>query len=133
MNLVKNSINMNVDLTLAEKTTIDPVFYLFEFQNDYTKVKSYAIFTDVSIPGVQRERTNLFNIEVVDTVVAPNQVKLGNVGLYNYIVYEQSSDSNLDPALATGIVERGRLRLIGSEDSVYVAHTPEITYVAHEQ
>lgn len=133
MQLLKNANNLNVSLTLAEKTTIDPVFYLFEFENDYTKVKYYQVFTDVSVPGIKRERANLFNIEVTDNVTGPNQISLGNTGLYNYIIYQQSNSSNLDPDNAEGIVERGRLRLIDDEAGVYVEHTPEVTYVAHEQ
>jgi hypothetical protein len=129
--LQKATNNTNVALTLYEKTTLSPVYYLFEFQNDQTKVKYYQIFTDVSVAGSARERSNLFNIEVINSGSGANKIILGNTGLYHYIIYEQSSSSNLDPTGLT-IVERGQMRLIDGEDSQYVAHEIEITYVAHE-
>jgi hypothetical protein len=116
---------------LYEKTTLSPVYYLFEFQNDQTKVKYYQIFTDVSVAGSARERSNLFNIEVINSGSGANKIILGNTGLYHYTIYEQSSSSNLDPTGLT-IVERGQMRLVDGETSQYVAHEIEITYVAHE-
>ncbi len=130
MVLTKSTNNTNVALTLYEKTTLSTVYYLFEFQNDQTKVKYYQIFTDVSVAGSARERANLFNIEVVNSGSGSNKIILGNTGLYHYTVYEQSSSSNLDPDGLT-IVERGQMRLIDSETSQYTAHEIEITYVAH--
>lgn len=131
MILQKSTNNTNIALTLYEKTTLSPVYYLFEFQNDQTKVKYYQIFTDVSVAGSARERSNLFNIEVINSGSGANKIILGNTGLYHYTIYEQSSSSNLDPTGLT-IVERGQMRLVDGETSQYVAHEIEITYVAHE-
>ena len=131
MILQKSTNNTNIALTLYEKTTLSPVYYLFEFQNDQTKVKYYQIFTDVSVVGSARERSNLFNIEVINSGSGANKIILGNTGLYHYTIYEQSSSSNLDPTGLT-IVERGQMRLVDGETSQYVAHEIEITYVAHE-
>ena len=131
MILQKSTNNTNIALTLYEKTTLSPVYYLFEFQNDQTKVKYYQIFTDVSVAGSARERSNLFNIEVINSGSGANKIILGNTGLYHYTIYEQSSSSNLDPTGLT-VVERGQMRLVDSETSQYIAHEIEITYVAHE-
>lgn len=122
-------------LTLVEKTTISDPFYLFEFINDYTNQKFYQIFTDISVPGPARERTNLFNIEVVDSGAGANQIVLGVIGLYKYNIYEQESSSNLDPDNSGKIVQEGPLRLIDSNDdiSIYKQHEVEILYKAHEQ
>ncbi len=129
--LQKSTNNTNIPLTLYEKTTLNPVYYLFEFQNDQTKVKYYQIFTDVSVAGSARQRSNLFNIEVVNSGSGANKIILGNVGLYNYTIYEQSSSSNLDPTGLT-VVQRGQMRLIDSETSQYIAHSITRTYVAHQ-
>ena len=68
MQLRKSTVNTNVPLTLEEKTTLTgTVYYLFEFENDTTKVKYYQIFTDVSVAGVARQNSNLFNIEVINS------------------------------------------------------------------
>lgn len=133
MLLTKSSTNDNVALSLLEKTTIPNPFYLFEFIANFTHVKYYQIFTDVSVVGVQRDRSNLFNIEVVNSGAGANQIVLGNVGLYKYNIYEQTSSTNLDPLLSGDIVEEGGLKLIDNEDSIYTQHEVEVFYVAHEQ
>lgn len=131
MLLNKSSVNSNVALSLKEKTTLYPVYYLFEFQNDQTKVKYYQIFTDVSTVSYNQRIWNVFNIEVINSGSGANKIILGNVGLYHYTVYEQSSSSNLDPT-GLSIVERGQMRLIDNEETQYIAHEIEVTYVAHE-
>jgi len=131
--LLQKLANNTVSLTLEEKTTISSPYYLFEFWNNTTKQKYFQIFTDVSVAGAARDRANEFDIEVVASGAGANQIVLGNVGLYNYTIYEQSSAVNLDPDLADGIVERGQMRLIDSETSIWVEHEIEITYIAHEQ
>ncbi|MGL4598502.1 MAG: hypothetical protein ACRCYO_13375 [Bacteroidia bacterium] len=133
MQLKKSFNNTNVPLTLKEKTTIDNPVYLFEFRNDTTGVRYCQIFDDVSTPGDQRDRANLFNIEIINTGSGANKIILGNVGQYGYIIHQQSSPTNLNPDLAEGIVERGRMRLIDDETSIYIEHQIEIEYVAHEQ
>lgn len=131
--LTKSSTNPNIALTLQEKVTLDSPYFLFEFQNVTTRVKYYQIFTDVSTPGDARTRSNLFNIEVVASSAGSNQIVLGPVGQYNYTIWEQESDSNLDPDNATGIVERGRMRLFDSEASIYIENDITVTYVVNEQ
>ena len=131
--LLQKLTTNTVALTLEEKTTISSANYLFEFENNTTKVKYYQIFTDVSTAGLARERANEFEIEVVASGAGANQIVLGNIGLYNYTIYQQASAVNLDPANAEGIVERKQMRLIDTEASIWVEHEIEITYVAHEQ
>ena len=135
MQLRKSTVNSNVPLTLEEKTTLTgTVYYLFEFENDTTKVKYYQIFTDVSVVGVARQNSNLFNIEVINSGSGSNKIILGNVGQYHYTIYEQASSTNLDPDLASGIVERGMMWLSDATDrSIYIQHEIEVTYIAHEQ
>lgn len=129
--LTKSTNNTNVSLTLKEKTTLYPVYYLFEFENDQTKVKYYQIFTDVSTVTYNQRVWNVFNIEVVNSGSGANKIILGNTGTYRYNIYEQSSSSNLDPTGLT-VVERGKMRLRDTESSQYIAHEITHTYVAHE-
>lgn len=79
MILLKNSVN-TVSLTLVEKTTLPNPYYLFEFQNIYTRKKYFQIFTDVSVSGEARTRANEFNIEVVDSGSGANKIILGDIG-----------------------------------------------------
>lgn len=135
MQLRKSTVNTNVPLTLEEKTTLTgTVYYLFEFENDTTKTKYYQIFTDISVAGVARQNSNLFNIEVINSGSGANKIILGNVGQYHYTIYQQASSTNLDPDLASGIVERGMMWLSDATDrSIYIQHEIEVTYIAHEQ
>ena len=57
---VKDGIVNPVSLTLRENTTISPVYYLFEFQNDFTKDKVYDLPTMVS----SNSRYTEFNIDL---------------------------------------------------------------------
>ncbi len=133
MNLQKATTNDNVGLTLAEDTTITNPVYLFEWQNDQTKVKYYAICQDVSIAGPARDRSNLFDITLGVDDPLNSSLILGNVGRYHYFIYEQTSTTNLDPALSdnTTPISRGTCNVFDDEVSQYNAHQITITYTAH--
>ena len=70
---------------------------------------------------------------MVDSGSGSNKIILGDIGQYNYTIYEQVSDSNLNPANTTSIVERREMRLLDSEATIYVEHEIEIEYTTHEQ
>jgi hypothetical protein len=89
------------------------------------------LFTDVSTVTYNQRVWNVFNIEVVNSGSGVEKIILGNVGLYHYTIYEQSSSSNLDPSGLT-IVERGHMRLVDGETTQYIAHEIDTTYIAHE-
>ena len=92
--LINKNSNNYVFPTLFELSTLSPVYYLFEFENDQTKVKYYCIPTELS---TELTRYNKFNIQDTSNPVAlSGQVDLP-VGNYTYRVYEQSSSTNLDP------------------------------------
>ena len=133
MNLQKATTNDNVGLTLAEDTTITNPVYLFEWQNDQTKVKYYAICQDVSIAGPARDRSILFDITLGVDDPLNSSLILGNVGRYHYFIYEQTSTTNLDPALSdnTTPISRGTCNVFDDEVSQYNAHQITITYTAH--
>ena len=131
--LTKATANTNLVFTLEEKTTLTTPKYLFAFTSDSTNVEYTCISADLSVAGAARERANLFTItEGVDDRTNGSLI-LGREGMYHYIVYEQTSTTNLDPTLATDIVQRGFMRLISttSEASNYIAHSIPTTYVEH--
>lgn len=106
---------------------------MFEFINNQTKQEYTCICQDLSTEA-QKARFNTFDItEGVDDRLNSKLI-LGLAGQYNYIIHQQTSVTNLDPALSEGIVERGYMLLEGTADEiVWVSHTPNINYVAHEQ
>ena len=94
--------------TLREKATIAAPFYLFEVISIDTKESKIFTASDVStnIP-----RYNAFNIELVsDTEDLLNGVvKLPLKGFYDYVIYSQEVETNLDLANVTEIVEKGKI------------------------
>ncbi len=134
MNLQANQTNSNVPLSLEDSTTLSPAVYLFEWQNEQTKVKYYAICQDVSTVGAQRDRSNLFDITEGTNDPLNSKVILGNDGRYIVTVWEQLSTTNLNPTLADvqEPIYRGLCNLYGTETSQYNAHEQTITYQAHE-
>jgi len=122
MILINKGETNEVVLTLTEKTTLTNPEYLFSFENDSTRDFKYFIAQDISeFP----ERFNKFLIEESSTEDLLNgKVQLEPNGFWTYVIYEQESSTNLNPALATGIVEKGKVKVIG-EAPVKVVYKPE--------
>lgn len=111
----KNSTNY-VGLTLKEKTTISPVYYLFEFIHTISNSKDYCICTELS-ESDKIDRCNKFLItEKPSPVNTSGEISLIN-GDYVYNVYEQSNLVNLSPVGLT-IVEKGFASCIDSETNL---------------
>lgn len=110
MILINQGETNTVAVTLFEKTTIAEadVHYLFQFTSPDTQTSVYCIPTDTS---EFKSRYNLFEIEETDTPdPLAGQVSLKPSGQWAYYVYEQESDTNLDPAGLT-LVESGICRV----------------------
>lgn len=87
---------------MKETTTISSPYYLFEFENVFTKDKFYILPTEI----VSNNRYNEFTFDLTET-----GVELDPVGWFRYTVYQQSSPTNLDPTLTDGMVEQGKMLL----------------------
>jgi hypothetical protein len=57
---------------------------------------------------------------------------LFNEGRYRYVIRQQVSSTNLDPALSGDIVERGIMVLLSTAQNPYTEHEIELTYISHE-
>ena len=103
-------------MTLKEKTTISNPTYLFEFKDNQTKELIYFIAQDTSS---FKDRYNKFTITEKSS---PNnligEVELVLDGQYAYTVREQSSTTNLNPALSGGVVETGKVTVTDTEESI---------------
>lgn len=106
--LQENTSNIVV-LTLTEKTTINAPTYLFRFVNKQTNQEYVCIQTDTS---VFKSRYNKFTITTQTTT--PNallgQLKLTLGDEYEYYIYAQVSNTNLDYKLSNEMVESGIMR-----------------------
>jgi hypothetical protein len=129
--ITKGTTN-NVALTLTEKCTLTSPYYLFVFQSDETRNLYKFIAADTS---THPDRYNLFAIVETDSSPDPlaGEIELPIVGFYKYKIYEQTSSTNLNPALATGIVEVGKVQVIdtpAADDKLN--NTNNINYVYNE-
>lgn len=127
----KGTANTNQALTLTENSTLSSPVYLFVFSkggNDYP-----VICTDLAT-AAQKARTNLFTITEGSSDPTNGSFILGTTGIYDLVVYEQSSTTNLDPDNATGIVMTilARVTSSASEAVDYVAHQITVSYTEHQ-
>lgn len=127
MILLTKATSTNFVLSLAEKKTLASPTYLIIFRSDSTGVEYAVIPTVVDTFGNRTE----FQITEGSSDPTNGSIILGNPGMYTYIAYEQSSTTNLDGDDATGIVERGEMRLIDTESTDYIYHTISTTYYEH--
>jgi len=101
-------------LTLTEKVTISSPTFLFNLTNRTTNTKYNFIMADVSS---YPERYNQF--QFIEGTTADIYT-----GEYEYKVYAQTSDSNLDPSLADELVEQGMLKC--TEGTTTTSYTPTL-------
>lgn len=131
MILINRNTANTVILTLSEKTTLTPVYYLFEVINDTTNNVKCFIADDVS---VNKLRYNEFLINESATEDLLNgTVSLVQSGYYKYNIYEQSSSTNLDPALATNKIDKGKLRVAATEQTIDVYSGNQTNYVVYNE
>lgn len=135
---LQQDIVNNVVVTLRENTTLNStsgVFYLFEFISDNTLNPIYFTAEDIS---TNKCRYNEFEVELVNSTSGRLDPLVGIInleinGYYKYNIYQQLSKTNLDPTLADGIVENGKVyvkgeikpvvsKYIENDDNDYIAY-----------
>lgn len=127
----KGQTNEDLVFTLKENTTLSTPVYLFQFISPLN-VSYTCISTDLATTA-QKERFNKFTIiEGVDDRENGSLI-LGGQGVYELVIWEQSSTTNLDPDNATGRVEQTLCRVVGTSDSTtdYIEHTITTSYIEH--
>jgi len=88
-------------VTLTEKVTIANPYFLFAFTHRVTNELTTVILADIS---TQKERYNKF------AVIEGTTFDL-DAGEFEYVIYAQTSSTNLSPALANEEVESGVLKV----------------------
>lgn len=109
-----------VYLTLYEKTTVVNPTYLFNFVNASAEgvVKNFiAIDTQTYALLVDGARNKFTITEVASGAenLLTGSVHLAPTGQWNYKIYAQSSTTNVDPTLATELVEEGICFVYGTD------------------
>lgn len=103
-------------LTLKEKQTLSAPNYLFFFKSRSTdKTKAFVLLNSADL-SAYKDRFNAFNI------VTNSYFANYDSGEYTYAIYEQTSSSNLDPALATNLLELGQMSLKNSTEFEFTTY-----------
>lgn len=104
IHLTKNS-SSEIVLTLKEKQTLTNPNYLFWFKSRGTNQEVKFVVLNAGDTSTFKDRFNEFTIDVNDYFENSPE------GDWEYRIYEQTSTSNLDPTLATTLLETGIMRL----------------------
>lgn len=105
-----------VIVTLKEKATLSAPNYLFIFTSKVTNLQIKFVLLNNTDLSAYKDRFNEFSL-VVNTYFAT-----ALPGEYGYTIYEQTSSNNLDPSLATGILETGQMELNNSTDFEFTTY-----------
>jgi hypothetical protein len=104
IHLTKSSTS-NIILTLTEKQTLTAPNYLFWFKSRGTNQEVKFVVLNNADVSPHKERYNEFNI-TTNTYFGSSPE-----GDWEYKIYEQTSTTNVNPALATSLLEVGIMRL----------------------
>ena len=102
----------DIIVTLTEKESGSFTHYLFVFTNKQTAAIVTVIKAIADDLSLYQYRYNQFSIA---STVFEDELP----GMWAYKVYQQSSDSNTDPALAGILLEQGFMRLLPATEFSY--------------
>ncbi len=126
--VINKNTNNTWILTLNELKTLSNPTYLFRCISDYNKIEKVFIASDLSS---YTERYNQFLItETTNEILTSGTVNFNPTGFWSYEVYEQTSTSNLNYQLATNTqpIEKGRIKVIGTDSTIYRHESANTTY-----
>ena len=117
-----------VFLTLADLQTVPGAHYLFVFENRATGENVSWVENASGDVSLYPDRYNAFNITVNDYFTS------ATTGTWIYKIYEQPSLVNLDPELATGLLESGLAQVQPASDPVTTRYEgQDNTYKVYSQ
>jgi hypothetical protein len=121
--LLTISATQSVYLTLTEKQTLSSPNYLFIFtQRTTNDVIAFVKLNNTDI-SAHKDRYNEFSL-VTNT-------HFGMEGEYHYAIYEQTSTTNVNPSLATTLLETGiaRVNPASANEFEYLGFESENNYI----
>ncbi len=112
----------DVILTLTEKQTLPAPNYLFYFINRTSNDVVAFVKLNNTDTSQHKDRYNKFSINAASFF--NNEL----AGEWTYTIYEQTSSSNINPALATGLLETGIMRLNDSTTFEFTEYETNNTF-----
>lgn len=113
----------SIYLTLKEKQTLASPNYLFRFKNRTTNEEVKFVRLNATDLSAHKDRYNQFSI-VVNTFFTGK-----DSGEWEYYIYEQTSTTNTDPALATGLLESGIMDLNEATQFSFTEYQTNNTFI----
>jgi len=110
-------------LTLKEKQTLTSPNYLFVFTHRGSNVEVKFVLLNATDTSTHKDRFNQFSL-VTNTYFANY-----DSGEWEYEIYEQTSTSNTNPALATGLLETGIMRLNEATSFSFTKYQTSNTFI----
>jgi hypothetical protein len=107
-------------LTLTEKASLNSPNYLFIFKSRNTNDEVKFVLLNNADVSLYPSRYNEFHI------VANTYFTNINSGEYSYEVYEQSSTTNTDASLTTGLLEKGQMSLKNSTNFSFTTYNESV-------
>lgn len=118
----QNDTAVAIILTITELVTLSGPAFLFAFTHVLTKDVVVFVKTEPDDESDYPDRYNQFTID-------PAVVFAGyQPGEWHYQVFEQADPTNLDPALAGGLLESGKMLLDRPEDFAYTLYDSPTTF-----
>ena len=129
--VINKSSNSSFITTLYETNSLAYAYYLCVFTSDVSALSKSFICQDIS---THQERYNEFLItETSGTeILTSGTITLNPTGQWSYKIYGQSSASNLDPLLATSLLEIGQLHVVGTSTTFYANNNENNTFYINE-
>ncbi len=112
----------DVIVTLTEKQTLSSPNYLFYFINRTSNDTVAFVKLNNTDTSAYKDRYNKFSINA--TTYFNNEL----AGEWTYYIYEQASTSNVNPDLATTLLETGILRLDDSTTFEFTEYETNNTF-----
>lgn len=115
MKIIKQNQINTVPFRLGEKVTLTAtsVYYLFKLTNPQTRESIYFTGVDISTsPSIWNE-FQIIETGSTFTNLTASTISLQPTGWWNYEVHQQTIENNLDPELASGLIEVGKIKVSG--------------------
>lgn len=131
MLVINKNANNYITVTLLEKTTLSSPTYLFKFTSDITGTIVRFIATNTSSYTYRYDQF-LITETSGTTNLTSGVIELDPVGSWSYTIYEQTSTTNLNEAEATGIVETGKVKVVGAQTFPAEFDNTSETHIAYD-
>jgi len=130
MQVIQKQSNSVLVFTLSEKVTLTNPVYLFSLKGQTEMNPINFIVTDTS-DYIERYNKFLVTETSGTQTLTSGVVTLGDAGFYEYAIYEQVSETNLEIVNTTSLLEIGLIKVVGTTGTVQAYDNQSKTYITY--